>query len=91
MDTFADHVTDSFGTTPGDQREEGEAMLVEENSSMPGTSILTEELPSEAYDEEEAILAMEKAINQYRQKMEPESRNSQTRADNFLQWFKTRM
>ena len=43
-------------------------MLVEENSSTPGSSIPTEELPPEASDEEEAILAMEKAINQYRQK-----------------------
>ena len=43
-------------------------MLVEENNPIPGTSIPTEELPSEAPYEEEAILAMEKAINQYRQK-----------------------
>ena len=66
--TFADHITDSFDTDSEAQLEEGQAMLAEGNNSTPGNSVPTEEVPPEASDEEEAILAMEKAITQYRQK-----------------------
>ena len=66
--TFGDHITESLGTATSSQHEERGGILLLENSSKHGTSIPIDDLPSQAPDKEEAILAMKKAIIQYRQK-----------------------